>query len=166
MNKTLADLKRDLQIGDSLTLIEAPTMPNHKYLNLKRYIVRKQGNGVYLNIDKEAKTGSFIEFINAKLTAYDGKTIETYRHGVRPITEDEARIMANAPTRRPENAEKIKLEIMSDTNGSWYLDKKYYSELGCSYLFESGGTRHFNYHDKTITDQQLKGELELKYLIK
>lgn len=163
--KTLADLKRDLQVGMSITLVEAPTMPNHKFLNQKRYIVKKQGNGVYLNVDINAASGSFLEFTNAKLTEYDGNTIKIYKAGTRPLTADEQSILDNRPTNRPENKERIEMEIMTDTNGSYYLDKEYFSQNGMSYLFESGGTKRYNFSEGTITDEQIKGDLELSYLI-
>lgn len=164
--KTLSDLKRDLQIGDSLTLVEAPTMPDHKSLNLKRYVVKKQGNGVYLNADINAKTGSFLEFTNAKLTEYDGETIKTYQAGTRPMTEDEQRVFNNKPSQRPENKEKIEMELMTDSNGSYWLDKEYLKEQGMEYLMSGGSsTRSLNYRNMTIRDEQLKGQLELSYIV-
>lgn len=165
---TLSDLKRDLQIGDTLTLVEAPKMPNHKYLNITRYVVRKQGNGVYLNADKDAKSGSFLEFTNAKLTEYDGKTIKTFLPATRPLTDYEQRIYDNRPTSRPEMKERIEMEIMTDTNGSYYMDKAYFRENGCEYLM--GGEVRGLYllhdgHEVSIRDKQLKGDLELSYII-
>lgn len=164
--KTLADLKRDLKIGDSLTLVEAPTMPEHRFLNVKRYIVKKQGNGVYLNTDKTALKGSFLEFTNAKLTDYDGDTIKTYTAGERPLTEEEKRVFDNKPSKRPENKGRIEMELMTDTNGSYWLDKAYLKEMNMPYLMSSTGqTKRLNYNDMTITDEQLKGDLELSYII-
>ena len=64
--KTLAELKRDLEVGDSITTIKNDYHPER--VGQKRYIVKKQGNGIYLNEDKNAVTGSFLEFKNAKLT--------------------------------------------------------------------------------------------------
>lgn len=164
--KTLAELKRDLTIGDSLTLVEAPNMPTHKYLNVKRYIVKKQGNGFYLNEDKTATRGSFLEFLNAKLVEYDGKTIKTFLPANRPMTEHEKQVFDNKPSGRPENKERIEMEIMTDTNGSYWQDKAYLKGNDCEYL---GGEEvrglYLNYHDMTIRDKQLKGDLELGYII-
>jgi hypothetical protein len=163
--KTLADLKRDLNIGDSITLVNAPNLPNHKYLNIQRFVVKKQGNGVYLNADKNAKTGSFLEFANAKLTEYDGKTIKTFCEGKRPLTEQELRVFNNMPSKREENRERVELEAMTDTNGLYYVDKFYLKENGMEYLMGSGTTKHIIYHEMMIRDEQLKGDLELSYVI-
>jgi hypothetical protein len=164
--KTLADLKRDLVIGSSITLVEAPDMPDHKFLNIKRYVVKKQGNGVYLNADKNAVSGSFLEFKNAKLTEYDGNTIKIFLPGSRPMTEQEKVVFDNKPSRRPENAKRAEQEMLSDGNGLFWLDRAYLKENGMEYLISGAGlTKHFHYNDQTITDEQLKGKLELSYII-
>jgi hypothetical protein len=162
--KTLADLKRDLQIGDAIITTKNDYKPG--LVGQKRYIVKKQGNGVFLNADKNATKGSFLEFKNAKLIEYDGEYIRTYTAGNRPMTSEEARVFANMPSKRKENEERIKMEIMTDTNGSWYMDKAYLKEHGMPYLMTcSNLTKRINYSDKSITDEQVKGNLDLEYKI-
>jgi len=167
--KTLADLKRDLQVGDSITTIKNEMKPD--FVGKKRYIVKKQGNGIYLNEDKNATKGSFLEFKNAKLTEYDGENIRTYAVGKRPMTEEEKRVFNNMPSKRKENEERIKMEIMTDTNGSWYIDKAYCKENNMEYLHSSTGqTKRIDYNDLnngiySIIDEQVKGDLELEYKI-
>lgn len=56
--KTLADLKRALVPGATLTLTFAQY--HHKYIGAKRHITSTQSNGVYL------EGGSFLQFPKAK----------------------------------------------------------------------------------------------------
>lgn len=163
--KTLAELKRELNIGDSITLIEAPTMPTHKWLNVKRFVVKKQGNGVYLSPNKTDTKGSFLEFTNAKLTEYDGKEIRVYQPGNREFTEQEKQALANCPSKRPENKEIVEHDIMCDMSTSYYMDEGYYRELGMSYLHYGRGTKRVDWSTNTIVDEQIKGNLELRYTI-
>lgn len=163
--KTLADLKRDLKIGDSIMLIESPTMPTHKWLNVKRYVIRKQGNGVYLSPDINDKKGSFLEFTNAKLTEYDGKEVRTYQPGHRDLTDHEKSILDNRPSKRPENREIVERDIMTDCSTSYWMDKQYFSKLGAEYLDSSRGTKSIDWNNRTIIDEQIKGNLELRYTI-
>lgn len=163
--KTLAELKRELNIGDSITLIESPTMPNHKWLNVKRYVVKKQGNGVYLSPDKNDTKGSFLEFTNAKLTEYDGKEIRVYLAGNREFTEQEKHALTNCPSKRPENKEIVERDIMCDMSTSYYMDVEYYKKLGMDYLHYSRGTKRVDWNTNTIVDEQIKGNLQLRYTI-
>ena len=164
--KTLADLKRDLKIGDSITLVESPLRPDHKFLNIKRYVVKKQGNGVYLNPDKNATKGSFLEFKNAKLTEYDGKTIKTFLVGSRNLTEQELRVFNNKPSKRAENQELLEQDMLTDMNTTYYMDKKYLRENNMEYLMSSTGlTKRLDYNNMIIIDEQVKGGLELSYVI-
>jgi len=164
--KTLADLKRDLKIGDSITLVESPLRPDHRFLNIKRYVVKKQGNGVYLNPDKNATNGSFLEFKNAKLTEYDGETIKTFLVGSRNLTEQELRVFNNKPSKRAENQGLLERDMLTDMNTTYYMDKKYLKENDMEYLMSSTGlTKRLDYNDMIIIDEQVKGELELSYVI-
>lgn len=54
----LADLKRRLQLGVKVKLIEAPTMPNHKFLGVIREVTKVQTNAVKLG-------SSFLDFPKA-----------------------------------------------------------------------------------------------------
>lgn len=48
MIQSFAELKRELQKYRKIKLVEAPCMPNHKYLNVVREIVKVQTNGIQL----------------------------------------------------------------------------------------------------------------------
>lgn len=163
--KTLAELKRELNIGNSITLIESPTMPNHKWLNVKRYVVKKQGNGVYLSPDKNDVKGSFLEFTNAKLTEYDGKEIRTYQPGHRELNAQERYVLFNCPSKRPENQEIVEQDIMTDGSRVFWMDRKYFQDLDMEYLDNSRGIKRIDWNTTTIIDEQIKGNLELRYII-
>jgi len=164
--KSFASMKRDLQVGDALTLVEAPTMPNHTRLNIKRYIVRKQTNGWYLNPDKNADRGSFLDLPNAKLVEYDGEEIRVYDAGIRPLTDKEKKIWDNRPSQRPENKKQWEIDMLSDTNILFWKDKQYFQKANMAYLhYEKSSRLNFNSSTMTITDKQLKGNLILRYKI-
>jgi len=162
--KTLADLKRDIKVGDSITLIESPAF--HKWTDIKRYVVKKQGNGVYLNPDKAETKGSFLEFVNAKLTEYDGKEIRVYAPGTRPLTDNEKAVYDNRPSNRKENEYMVEQDLMTDTNLCYWHDKTYFSKAGMDWLFHANNsTKRLDHNDMTVTDEQIKGELQLRYVI-
>lgn len=164
--KTFADLKRDLQVGDKITLVEAPTMPNHRFLNIPRFVVRKQTNGVYLGLNKNEKTGSWLEFKNAKLTEYDGKTLKIYRAGNRPLTEEERHVYDNRPSKRPENRLQMERDLLSGSSVMFWRDKAYFKNKKMDYLHYGSNNRYiFHSHNMTIEDAQIKGQLELSYVI-
>jgi hypothetical protein len=164
--KSFASMKRDLQIGDTLTLVESPKMPNNTRLNVKRYIVGKQTNGLYLSADKNASKGSFLDFPNAKLVEYDGEEIRVYDPGTRPLTDQENRVWKNRPSQRPENKQQLEFDILSDTNILFWKDKQYFRNADMGYLhYEKSSRFNFNSGKMTITDKQLKGELVLRYVI-
>lgn len=164
--KSLASLKRDLNIGDSITLIESPQRLDNSRLGVKRHVVRKQTNGVYLNKDKNASRGSFLELPNAKLVEYDGNEIRVYDAGVRPLTAQEQAAYDNRPSARPENQERIEYDLMAGTNIMFWRDKKYFKDMGMGYLhYENSNRYKFHSYNMTVTDNQLKGDLVLRYLI-
>lgn len=76
--KTLSDFKRALTVGSSITLIDAPDMPDHRFLGLPRFVVKAQTSGVYLSTDKDAVTGSFLDFPAASLVEFDGDTVKIF----------------------------------------------------------------------------------------
>ena len=165
--RTLADLKRELNIGDSLTLIEAPAWPNHRYLNVKRYVVKKQSNGIHLSPQKGAQKGSVLDFVNAKLTEYDGKEIRIYGAGHRRLTPEEQIVLDNRPSRRSENAELVENDIYTDGSTTYYMDLAYFKQKGMEYLHSSRGTKRIDYNTApfSIIDEQIKGNLHLRYSI-
>lgn len=162
--KTLADLKRDLQIGTKLTMTHGI---RNKLVGIPRYVVTKQGNGVSLSEDPKATRGSFLELPRASLVEYDGKTIRVYTTGSRPLTAEEQRILDNEPSKRPENAEHVKMDMMADMNWCYWHDKTYHKENGTEYLSGHETIRglRYNFNDKTVYDETLKGELSLEYTI-
>jgi hypothetical protein len=166
--RTLADLKRELTVGKSLKLISfsTPFAVNNKNLNKVRFIVRIQGNGLYLNEDKNTTKGSYLEFPKASLLEYDGKTIKIYEPGIRDLTEEEKKIRDN----EPKDDEQDRIDMMSDGSQMFYRRKQYYKEKGCEYLFWGDSTRGKSKHitrqgngELKIVDDSIKGIVSLIY---
>lgn len=164
--KTLADLKRDLKVGSTLILIDAPKMPSHKYLNKTRYIVKTQGNGVYLAENPASKSGSFLDLPKASLVEYDGMTIKVYEAGYRELTPEERSIRANQPSSRPENRKQMEVDALSDGSTMFYRDEAYYRENNATYLtVYHNGPKKYDSNRDMIYDESIKGELSLVYQV-
>ena len=82
---TQTELKRKLQIGIPLKMVYT-SWGNTNKLNVVRYVVKLQGNGVYLNEDKESKKGSFLEFGKASLFEETLKGFKLFKAGLRDLT--------------------------------------------------------------------------------
>lgn len=62
-----------------MTLVDAPMMPDHKYLNTKRVVHTKDTTGIYLNESVNTlKKGSFLPWPRAKRMAYNGEMLTIY----------------------------------------------------------------------------------------
>ena len=77
--KTLTDLKRDLVIGKALILTSRYGQTEGKNIGEVRYIVKKNTVGFYLNPDKSATKGSFVDRPKASLLEYETRKNELQR---------------------------------------------------------------------------------------
>ena len=165
--KTLADLKRALTPGKQITLIES-SIPNHRNLNIPRYIVKANTVGVQLNPDKDATKGSHMDFPSkAALLTYEDDTFSLHLPAHRPLTAEEQRVMDTMPSHLPENAKQCEIDIMTDGSQMFWRDKKHCSDNHMEYLNGSETVRGLRYdcNEKDIIDESLKGPVELKYKI-
>lgn len=161
--QTFADLKRKLQVGTSIKMIFSK-IENSKKLNVVRYVVKTQGNGVYLNEDKNATKGSFLELPRASLINFEGNILEIYTPLKRPLNEEEQKIWDN----QPQDEKQQELDLMTDTNIMFYRRKHYFKECGFGYLFyEKDASKRITFEagKPFIWDRNLKGDLDLKYEI-
>lgn len=169
MTKTLADLKRDLHTGRALT-VTAYRFNDHKHLNVRRFVVKVQGNAVELNADPTAKHGSRLDFPKATLCDYDGEKLVIYDPGRRPLTPEEKRVMDNAPSHRPENRKQVEIDALTDGSQMFWRDKAHFKQAGMEHLFGCGTVRgqrliHDGQNDPTIEDDRIKGEMLLTYTV-
>ena len=150
-----------------LTLIQSQH-GGHKFLNVPRYVIRKQSNGVYLAEDKGSAKGSFLELPRASLVEYDGETVKVYGIGKRDLTDEEKRIRANMPSALPENAEKCKIDMLTDGSFMFWADKAYLHQLNADYMAGHGTVRglRYDFNENKIWDETLKGEVSLTYTLK
>lgn len=165
---TLADLKRKLSIGQGLKLVDYKDRleGNNSKLNIVRYVVKTQGNGVYLNPDKEAKSGSFLEFPKASSVEFIDNGFNICFSGYRDLTEEEKNIIAN----EPKDEEQSRIDIMTDGSQMFWRCKRYYKEQNAEYL-SFGNSKPirglYRTTDKenkdVIRDDSIKGEMSLSY---
>lgn len=162
---TLADLKRKLKVGTSIKLIYS-RMENSKRLNLLRYVIKTQTNGVYLNEDKNATKGSFLELPRASLINYNEKEgiLEVFCPITRELNEEEQEVW----DKQPQDEEQSKIDLMTDTNTMFYRRKQYFKNCGFGYLFyEADNSKKITFYNgkPLVIDKTEKGDLDLKYKI-
>jgi len=166
--KTFADLKRKLQKGQGLKMVNYfgltepdPKKPGSSKLGVTRYVVKTQTNGVYLSPDKNATTGSYWEFPPASLVEVSDNGFKVYAIGERPLNEKEKEVIAN----RPRDEKQEHLDAMSDGNTMYYRTKNYYEKSGYGYLFNSEWQKglYFNSNKNVIMDKSIRGPLQLEY---
>lgn len=171
--KTLADLKRDLFIGSCLTLISRRGWTEGRNIGIKRYVVKKNTVGFYLNKDKNATKGSYLDWPKASLLEYENSTIKIYQAGKRPLTNEEKSILKNEPQDQKQDG----IDALSDGSIMFYRRKKYYLDhKKFYYLF--GVSKHRGrrlihgtkatidndtFSDWFIVDDDVKGKIGLTY---
>jgi len=157
---SLADLKKKLIKGASL-IMTYNEMGRGSLIGLKRYVIKTNTTGIYLNENKEALKGSFLDYPKASLLEFTEKGFNIYEAGYRPLTETEQEILNNTPR----DQEQEERDVMTDTSVMWYRKKAYLKEKGFLYLdghTEEKGLR-YDYNTKMIRDEKIKGKLSLSY---
>jgi hypothetical protein len=161
--KTLADLKRKLQIGMRLTMIYNSV--RIKKLPLKREVINVQSNGIhFIDPTKDRSTqkrGSFLDFPKASLLEINEKGFKIFESGRRDLTKEEKGVIAN----EPRDAKQDEIDIMSDGSTMYWRRKRYYIEKGFEYLFNGDKNKRIDSNDRTkVIDSNVKGELSLEYI--
>lgn len=162
MKKTLAQLKRDLAVGTKVTQIAKGEDITDKNLNVERWVVKKQGDGVCLNTDKEATDGSWLYFPYASQVDYEDNIVSFYDIGMRKLTKEELNFIANAPSKRPENAEKVLADAFSDGSMMYWQDKAYYEQANKKYLWALHTDKDGDY---IVEDKKARGAFAFTYKI-
>ncbi len=161
--KTLADLKRVLQVGKRLTCIHGPKS------GARREVIEVQTNAIVLidpdspNMNKLKKNwnGSWLEFPKATLVEVTDKGFKMYMPGIRDLTEDEQKVIANEP--RDDKQDEI--DLLTDGSIMFHQRKRYYEEAGFGYLYIGDKNRRRYNRDKTkVVDSSVKGDLSLEYI--
>lgn len=165
--KTFAQLKRDLVVGKTLTMTfnatQSETIKNR--IGKARKIIKTQTNGIYLEVESGNKNGSFLELPCASLTEYDNNTIKVFKYGKRDLTEREAEILANRPSNRKENAEILRMDMLSDGNQCYWKDKRYYDENDANWYWDWNKGMRYGHNENKMYDKKIKGELEMEYIL-
>jgi hypothetical protein len=157
--RTLADLKRELTKGKALKLVY--TIWNKNNIGKIRYIVKTQTTGFYLNEDKNATKGTYLEFPKSSLLEITDKGFKIFLAGKRDLNEQENEVLSNMP----KDEEQSKIDIMTDTNVMYYREKTYLIQKGMLYLKGNHAEKglRFDSNTKKIIDDSIKGELSLEY---
>lgn len=163
--KTLADLKRALSVGAEVKMTYCTW--EHRFLNVPRFVVKTQSNGVQFSTNKDDKKGSFFDFPKASLLDFDGQVFTVYSTGKRPLTDNERDILENAPSQRAENREQVERDIMTDGSSMFWADERYFKENDAEYLRGHETIRGLRYdgNDKMILDESLRGDKMFTYEI-
>ena len=167
--KTFAQLKRDLVKGKTLTMtynrLAAQSERITARINMPRYIVAVQSNGVQLAESATAPKGSFLELPRASAVDYTDDTITVYEPATRPLTPDEQAIIDGIPSHQKdkETVERLKMEMMTDTNGSYWKDKAYLKEHNAQWYHEETRGLYYKMGENLMRDANIKGEISIIY---
>jgi hypothetical protein len=165
MTKTLADLKRALTLGTQVTMITCQYP--HRNLNVPRYVVKTQSNGVEFAVGKDDKRGSFFDFPKASLLDFKDDIFTIYTTGTRPLTEHEQHILDNRPSKRPENQKRVEIDMLSDGTSMYYADERHFKAHNAEYLRGHDTIKglRYDYNTGMIKDDNLRGEELYSYKI-
>lgn len=158
--KTLADLKRKLQIETCMTMVYN-SLRNDK-CPMKRKVMRVQNNGVSL-IDPTNSMSkcSFLEFPKASLLEVNDKGFKIFEAGRRDLTKEEKSIIAH----EPKDPKQDEIDLMSDGSTMYFRRKRYYIAKGYEYLFIGTRDKRIDSNDRTkVIDSSVKGKLSLEYV--
>ena len=161
--KTVADLKRYLVKGAKVTLIWAKDS-KHKNLNIERYVVKVQGNGVELSVNPEDKRGSFLDFPPATLCDVSENGFAIYLVGYRELTEQERAILEEEKGLCTE--EEFHNDMISDGSTCYWRKVRFYDTKypEFKYLFQ-GEQKGMRLSRGLVMDNKVKGEKFLEYSI-
>ena len=167
MQKSFAELKRDLKIGKTLTMtfnsLSEQSEKIDSRLNKPRYIIKTQSNGIYLADEKDAEKGSFLELPRASLVEYTDETIKVFEPAIRELTDDEKTILENMPSYRPENKELCERDIMCDMNSTYWLDKAYTKRENSDWYWGESRGLYYMRSEQKMRDASIKGKLSIEY---
>ena len=157
--KTLADFKRVLTPGREVILRTSFGQD----VNHHRKVDKLQSNAVKFITD-EGKP-RWLDLPKAAQLEFDGRIAKIYDVGLRDLTDEEKRIIAN----EPRDPEQEKIDMLTDGSTMFHRQRKYYRSLGKEYL--SGGSEpsqgmlltHGAGPEPKIRDNKVKGELILVY---
>jgi hypothetical protein len=158
---TLADIKRKLVKGQKLKVIN--TKWNKNNIGKVRYVVKSNTQGIYLNEDKNAEKGNYLEFPKASLLEITEKGFKMYCPGKRELTEKEKEIVDNQPSNREENKEIAERDLLTDGSSTFWMDKRYFKENNAEWYWGLSRGLRFDSNDRKMIDDKIKGELSLEY---
>lgn len=154
MNKTLSQLKKDIQQGTQLKVIYHGTRPEQEG-NIKM-VSRTQTNGFYTTC-KDDRDGKeiWIEYPSASLVEYKDNEFSFYAIGERPLNDKENAFI--------EQRNKIWQEHPYTNTFFEELDRA--RKMNMEYLVKAKPTKWYNSHNNTVFDANIKGKKLITYEI-
>jgi len=156
----LADLKRKLIKGTALKMIYN-SFGKSNLIGVKRYVVKTNTKGVYLNLNPNEDKGSLLEYPRNSLLELTEKGFKIYEAGYRDLNEKEKTILEHIP----KDEKQQEIDLISDTNVMYYRKKMYLEQSGYAYLIgahEKEGL-YYDINTNKIRDSNIKGDLDLEY---
>lgn len=162
---TFADFKRDASTGKmGLELIERFGKSEHRPVRL---IKRVKSEGVELWDSNSPSGTSDLTVKSAKLIEYDRETLKVFEIGLRPLNEKEQQVMNT--WKQIESTEKYQkqaeIDLLTDSNRTYYEKERFFNESSCSYLFHSNGRMSYDYNTGMVRDCKVRGKLILLYKV-
>lgn len=158
--KTFADLKRNLQVGKELILLErfGQRIENPQ----PRKIIKVQSNAIVIEKVPGAKDGSWLHFPPASLVEITENGFIIHSPGERELTKQEKEIIDNQP-RDPKQKE---IDALSDGNTMFWMRESYFKERNALYLRGYKEENGMKYDSNTgkVKDNKIKGSVELEYV--
>lgn len=117
----------------------------------------------------------WIDFPNASLVEYDGKTLTIYEAGLRDFNDEEKKVWDEWKEieNRPENVKQAYEDSYTDGTTMFYKEKYFFEDKGFKYLlcyadhkgkwYDTNESRGMEYGK--IRDSKIKGDVILKYEI-
>lgn len=157
--KTLADLKRYLQVGTKMT---CTFHNNPSRIGWKREVVAVScTNVVLIDPTERDSVPSTLPLPKASLVEIEGNKFRIFEPGFRDLTNEEKACIAGEP-KDPVQEER---DLLGDGSTTFYRRKRYYEGSEFPYLQGIGAVNGMSFNGKQVRDPKVKGNLLLEYEI-
>lgn len=169
MTKTLAQLKRDAKSGNySAEIVYRFGDEIPEWLRGVRKMVGANSVAIFfMNNDGEK---SELQIRRAALIDYTDDALTVYGSGVRPLTENEKKTLADWEVikKEKENEEQMLIDCLTDGNVMYWKEKRFFEDRGMSHLFggDCGAEPVYDGNEICgIRDINVRGDKEIEYRI-
>jgi len=158
--KTFADLKRNLQVGKELILVErfGQRIENPQ----PRKIIKVQSNAIVIEKLPGSGKESRLYFPPSSLIEITEKGFKIYYPGKRDLTLQELDCLIN----QPQDPKQEEIDALSDGNVMFWRREEYFKEHDALYLrgYKEEKGLKYDFNDGKVRDNKIKGDLALEYI--